>query len=173
MQLGLTWPLQRLLRTSVPYGAPVSKLFCWDAHCISLHGQSSLLLVHCPSRYACVRFGLSPYDWNRLEEIVWEEIRYGLLEGGISEKVVESYLSHAHTLECTRTHGRREVAFLNRAWEDVLTADLLVDQGNQRQPLLNHAVNSRLCRCAGREETATALEHLQFAFSLFENQIQS
>ena len=34
MQLGLTWPLQRLLHTSVPYGMPVARGFCWDAHCI-------------------------------------------------------------------------------------------------------------------------------------------
>ena len=46
MQLGLTWPLQRLLRQPVPYGEPVPRAWCWDLHCITLHGRSSLLLVH-------------------------------------------------------------------------------------------------------------------------------
>ena len=71
MQLGLTWPLQRLLHTAVPYGQPLDRGFCWDAHCITLHGRSSLLLVHCESRYTCVRFDLSASDWSRLDEIAW------------------------------------------------------------------------------------------------------
>ena len=70
MQLGLTWPLQRLLKVSVPYGEPINRGLCWDAHCITLHGRSSLLLVHCASRYTCVRYDLSPMDWKQLEEIV-------------------------------------------------------------------------------------------------------
>ena len=56
MQFGLTWPLQRLLKVSVPYGEPIHRGLCWDAHCITLHGRSSLLLVHCESRYTCVRY---------------------------------------------------------------------------------------------------------------------
>ena len=160
MQLGLTWPLQRLMKISVPYGAPIHRSLCWDSHCITLHGRSSLLLVHCESRYTCVRYDLSPMDWNRLDEIVTEEIRLGLLDAGIPEEQAASYLLEAGALQLTRTHGRREVAFLNRAWEDVLSADLLVDQSSCRQPLLNHAVNSRLCRCAGAEAVDTAYAHL-------------
>ena len=160
MQLGLTWPHQRLLKVSVPYGDSVDRGLCWDAHCITLHGCSSLLLVHCESRYTCVRFALSPSDWSRLEELVWEEISLGLLEAGIAEERVMCYLQKAGAVQMTRTHGRREVAFLNRAWEDVLSADLLVDQGTHRQPTLNHAVNDRLCRCAGEKEIDTARAHL-------------
>ena len=165
MQLGLTWPLQRLLRVSVPYGAPTERGFCWDAHCITLHGCSCLLLVHCESRYTCVRFDLSPLDWSNLEELALEEIRQGLLDGGIPKAQLDSYLQKAGDMQLTRTHGRREIAFLNRAWEDVLSADLLVDCSNHRQPLLNHAVNSRLCRCAGEDCIDTAQAHLEHYFS--------
>ena len=164
MQLGLTWPLQRLLRVSVPYGEPIERGLCWDAHCITLHGRSSLLLVHCASRYTCVCYDLSPMDWSRLEELVWEEIEQGLLDAGISEKQVTDYLREAGEMQLTRTHGRREVAFLNRAWEDVLSADLLVDQSTHRQPILNHAVNDRLCRCAGEDGMDTAQAHLERYF---------
>lgn len=165
MQLGLTWPLQRLLRTSVPYGEPVERGFCWDAHCITLHGRSCLLLVHCESRYTCVRFDLSALDWNNLSSIAAEEIHQGLLDAGISAEQIDSYLMAAEEIQMTRTHGRREVAFLNRAWEDVLSADLLVDQSSHRQALLNHAVNSRLCRCAGEAVVASAQEHLEHYFT--------
>ena len=160
MQLGLTWPLQRLLHVSVPYGPPVDRGFCWDAHCITLRGKSSLLLVHCESRYTCVRFDMTPFDWSHLADIVAEEIHLGLLDAGLPKETVDLYLSEAGAIQMTRTHGRREVAFLNRAWEDVLSADLLADPDTQRQPLLNHAVNQRLCRCAGRNHPDSALTHL-------------
>jgi len=164
MQLGLTWPLQRLLKVSVPYGDPIDRGLCWDAHCITLHGRSSLLLVHCASRYTCVRYDLSPMDWSHLEELVWEEIGQGLLDAGIPEEQITAYLREAREIQLTRTHGRREVAFLNRAWEDVLSADLLVDQSSHRQPILNHAVNDRLCRCAGEDGMDTAQAHLERYF---------
>ena len=84
MQLGLTWPLQGLLKLkNVPYGAPLARKFCWDAHCITLRGRSSLLLVHCASRYTCVRFDMTPADWAQLDFIVLEEIREGLLDAGL------------------------------------------------------------------------------------------
>ena len=165
MQLGLTWPLQRLLHVSAPYGAPGDRGSCWDAHCITLHGKSSLLLVHCESRYTCVRFDMTPFDWSHLAEITVEEIHLGLLDAGLPKETVDLYLSEADALQMTRTHGRREVAFLNRAWEDVLSADLLVDPDAQHQPLLNHAVNQHICHCAGNDHFDTALAHL---FKYFE-----
>ena len=165
MQLGLTWPLQRLLKVSVPYGDPIDRGFCWDAHCITLHGRSCLLLVHCESRYTCVRFDLSAMDWNRLDEIVLGEIEFGLEEAGLPKNEVVQYMEELGTVHMTRTHGRREVAFLNRAWEDVLSADLLVDQAEFRQPMLNHAVNSRPCRCAGEDGLDTAWAHLHRYFA--------
>ena len=165
MQLGLTWPLQRLLKISVPYGDPIDRGLCWDAHCITLHGRSCLLLVHCESRYTCVRFDLSPMDWRELEKLVIEEIYHGLIDAGIPEEQIAGYMDEVKEVQWTRTHGRREVAFLNRAWEDVLSSDLLVDLENHRQPLLNHAVNNRPCRCAGEDNLDTAQAHLVRYFS--------
>ena len=165
MQIGLTWPLQRLLRTAVPYGAPLGRGFCWDAHCITLYGRSSLLLVHCHSRFTCVRFDMRPEDWARLPEVAAEELELGLRDAGIAPAQIKAYIADAGAVEQTRTHGRREVAFLNRAWDDVMAADLLVDRGSRRQPLLNAEVNGRLCRCAGEEGLAAAHDHLHRYFA--------
>ena len=126
--------------------------------------RSALLLVHCESRYTAVRFDLSPMDWGNIGALVQEEIRLGLLEARIPEALVRDYLNEAGAVQLTRTHGRREVAFLNRAWEDVLSADLLVDQSSHCQPILNHTVNDRLCRCAGEDGMDTAHAHLERYF---------
>ena len=160
MELGLTWPLQRLIKTPVCYGSESHRGFCWDAHCITLHGESTLLLVHCESRFTCCRFAMTAFDWARLEEIAAEEVRCGLLDAGIEAQRVARYLTAAGEWGMTRTHGRREVAFLNLAWNEVLAADLLVDRSQNNQPLLNFKINDTPCRCAGEAVIATAREHL-------------
>ena len=165
MQLGLTFPLQRKLKIkSVPYGAPLDRKYCWDLHCISLRGQDALLLVHCASRYTIVACGLTKFDWEHLTEFAMEHIQLGLLDAGMKNAFVETYLQKAGSIEYTRTHGRREVAFLNRAWEDVMELDFTVDTTTVRQPLLEQAVNGIPCHCAAFHNRATAREFLYRIF---------
>ena len=154
MQLGLTFPLQRKLKIKfVPYGTPLERLYCWDLHCITLRGQDSLLLIHCASRYTVVACGVTRFDWENLPGFAMEQIRSGLLDAGLPEQVIEDYLRAARAPDLTRTHGRRVVAFLNRAWDDVLA-------------LLEQAVNSVPCRCAGFEGREAAKQHLYRSFEL-------
>ena len=165
MQLGLTFPLQRKLKIKfVPYGTPLERLFCWDLHRSTLRGQDSLLLVHCASRYTVVACGVTGFDWKDLPGFAMEQIRSGLLDAGLPEQVIENYFRTAGAPELTRTHGRREVAVLNRAWDDVLALDHAVDTAAQRQPLLEQAVNAIPCRCAGFEGRETAKQYLYRAF---------
>lgn len=49
----------------------------------------------------------------------------------------------------TKTHGRREVTFLNPAWDDMMAAELAPDESVQGQPLLDQLVNAKPNRCAG------------------------
>ena len=167
MQLGLTFPLQRKLKIKfVPYGTPLERLFCWDLHRITLRGQDSLLLVHCASRYTVVACGVTKFDWGGLPGFAMEQMRSGLLDAGLPEQVIKDYFRAAGAPELTRTHGRREVAFLNRAWDDVLALDHTMDTTAQRQPLLEQAVNGIPCRCAGFEGRDTAKQFLFRAFEL-------
>lgn len=55
----------------------------------------------------------------------------------------------------------REVAFLNRAWDDVLALDFCLDTSRQVQPLLDHGVNTRPSRCVGFEGLGTGLERMR------------
>ena len=165
MQLGLTFPLQRKLKIrSVPYGLPLERLYCWDLHCITLRGQDCLLLVHCASRYTIVACGVTRDHWEDLSDLAMEQIRAGLLDAGLPERIVSDYLRTAGIPELTRTHGRREVAFLNRAWEDVLALDFTADTATVRQPLLEQAVNAIPCRCAGFEGRESARQFLYMSF---------
>ena len=161
MELGLTFPLQRLLKVKTPaYGTQPDRRFCWDLHVIELHGHKSLLAVHCHSRYTFVRYDVSPLQWMDLPGLFRKGLWESLIAAGFPQARAEEYLQQAGTFFITRTHGRREVAFLNRAWEDVLALDLCLDPASQAQPLLDHAVNTRPSRCAGFDGLGTGLDRM-------------
>ena len=161
MELGLTFPLQRFLKVKTPeYGTEPDRRFCWDLHVIDLRGHKSLLAVHCHSRYTFVRYDVSPFQWVDIPGLFREGLLDSLTAAGFSNEQAADYLRQAGTIEITRTHGRREVAFLNRAWEDVLALDLCLDTSNQTQPLLDHAVNTRPSRCVGHEGLGLGLERM-------------
>ena len=161
MELGLTFPLQRFLKVKTPaYGTEPDRRFCWDLHVIDLRGCRCLLAVHCHSRYTFVRYDVSPLQWKDIPGLFRDGLFDSLAAAGFTLNQVEEYLHQAGHMEITRTHGRREVAFLNRAWEDVLALDLCLDTASQVQPLLDHAVNTRPSRCVGFEGLGIGLERM-------------
>lgn len=161
MELGLTFPFQRFLKLKPPvYGAEPDRRFCWDLHVIDLRGRKCLLAVHCHSRYTFVRYDVPPFQWADIPGLFREGLTDSLNTAGFARPQVEIYLQKAGAIALTRTHGRREVAFLNRALEDVLALDLCLDTASQAQPLLDHAVNTQPSRCVGFERLGTGLERM-------------
>lgn len=161
MELGLTIPLQRHLKIrDIPYGEEKDLNFCWDLHVIELNGRASLLAVHCSSRYTFTLFDLNWSEWNSLTEVFLDGLHSTFQCIGIPEEVTANYLQQAGLPQLTKTHGRREVAYLNRAWEDVLAFDYTLDHSTRNQMLLDHAVNTKLCRCAGSTGRDTAENRL-------------
>src|SRR5699024_6366459 len=115
-------------------------------HCIDLRGRKCLLAVHCHSRYTFVYYDVAPFQWADLTGLFLQGLAESLAAAGFDPQQTEKYLHRAGGIAITRTHGRREVAFLNRAWEDVLALDLCLDTASQTQSLLDHAVNTRPSR---------------------------
>ena len=161
MELGLTFPLQRFLKMKTPaYGTEPDRRFCWDLHVIDLRGRGCLLAVHCHSRYTFVCYDITPFQWADIPGLFREGLTESLTAAGFAPEQVEEYLRRAGANQITRTHGRREVAFLNRACEDVLALDLCLDTASQAHPLLDHAVNTRPGRCVGFEGLGMGLERI-------------
>ena len=61
---------------------------------------------------------------------------------------------------------QREVAFLNRAWEDVLALGICLDTASAAQPMLDWAVNARPSRCVGFEGLAPAAARIRPSLGL-------
>lgn len=160
IELGLTIPLQRYLYIkALPYPREPNRRFCWDLHAIPLRGRPSLLAVHCHTRYTFVLYDLNYLDWVRLPDVFLDGLRLSLSAAGFAAETTKELCGSELPL-FTRTHGRREVAFLNRAWEDVMAAELALDESSQSQPLLDQLVNAKLSRCAGMEGLDTAAGRL-------------
>ena len=167
MELGLTFPLQRFLRQKPPpYGNESDRRFCWDLHVIELRGRDCLLAVHCHSRYTFVRFDVPGLLWADLPGLFRAGLTDSLTAAGFGPAQIEAYLQAAGQARLTRTHGRREVAFLNRAWEDVLALDTCLDTASAAQPMLDWAVNGRSRRCVGFEGFAPAAERIRISLNL-------
>ena len=96
-----------------------------------------------------------------VRELFLQGLAESLAAAGFDPQQTEKYLHRAGGIAITRTHGRREVAFLNRAWEDVLALDLCLDTASQTQSLLDHAVNTRPSRCVGFEGLGTGLGRMK------------
>lgn len=161
MELGLTIPLQRYLRQApLPCGTELDRRLCGDLHVITLRGRKSLLAVHCHSRYTFVLYDLSPNAWADLPGTFLDGLGSSLSAAGIWDEAMKACLCPGKPWSLTKTHGRREVAFLNRAWDDVLALDYCLDETSLEQPLLDHAVNERPSRCAGFEGMASAAERI-------------
>ena len=160
IELGLTIPLQRHLHIkALPYNQEPDRRFCWDLHVIPLRGRPSLLAVHCHSRYTFVLYDLSHLDWEHLPEVFREGLERSLSAAGFSAEAADLLCGSDQPL-FTKTHGRREVAFLNRAWDDVMAAELALDASAQSQPLLDQIVNAQPSRCVGFEELGSASARL-------------
>ena len=89
-----------------------------------------------------------------------------LTAAGFTSEQINIYLQAAGDAQLTRTHGRREVAFLNRAWEDVLSLDTCLDAASAAQPMLDWAVNARPSRCVGFDGLAPAAGRIGVSLSL-------
>lgn len=160
VELGLTIPLQRHLHLkALPDPQEPDRRFCWDLHIIPLRGRSSLLAVHCHTRYTFVLYDLNRLEWERLPDVFLDGLRLSLSAAGFPQKTTEKLFGSKLPL-FTRTHGRREVAFLNCAWEDVMAAELALDESSQSQPLLEQIVNAKPSRCADAEGLGMAAERL-------------
>ncbi len=160
IELGLTIPLQRYLRVrALPCGQELDRRFCWDLHVIPLRGCSSLLAVHCHTRYTFVLYDLSRPDWECLSDIFREGLEHSLSSAGFPPETADLLCGPGQPL-FTKTHDRREVAFLNRAWDDVMATELALDESAQSQPLLDQSVNAKPSRCVGSDGLGRTAERL-------------
>ena len=157
---GLTIPLQRHLHLkALRYPQEPDRRFCWELHIIPLRGRPSLLAVHCHTRYTFVLYDLNHLEWEYLPDVFLDGLRLSLSAAGFPAEAMKKLCSSELPL-FTRTHGRREVAFLNRAWEDVMAEDLALEESSQSQPLLDRLVNAKPSRCVGAEGLGMAAERL-------------
>lgn len=163
MQFGITIPMRRFLKIKdLPYGAAADNWFCWELHVISLRGRSCLIGVNCATRLSFVLADFRGQEAERLPEIVIEEMKLCFRDWGVPEEKTAGYLRAAGAPELTRTHGRSQVAYLNKAVDLAMELDWAMEEGSRRQPVLNELLNTAPTKCAGDPQKKEPLGRLKF-----------
>lgn len=137
MELGLTFPLQRFLRIKTPaWGTePGPGAFCWDPACHPPAGPRVPAGRPLPQPLRLWSAGMCPLlQREDIPGLFRAGLADSLTAAGLSPSRVEGYLEKAGPGLPHPHSWPREVAFLNRAWEDVLALDLCLDTERQAQP---------------------------------------
>ena len=115
MQIGITIPLQKFLKTSSPpYGPPENLFYCWEAHVIFFQGKETLVAVNASSRFAVVLWGMTAVDWAGYPELLKEGIALGLSgEGYTDEQVQERLFGLTADVDKTRKYQALHSRFAN------------------------------------------------------------
>ena len=157
MELGLTIPLQKHLRLAKPpYGIETDLRLCWDLHLLKPGGKPSLFAVHASSRFSFLLYAVSPAEWKNLPELFASGLRQCLSEEDFSAEIQKRYFELAGPLCLTKTHGRRPVAFLNRAVDDLYATPVQLDSRHLYQPMVTRFLNDPVCHAAGHQGYGTA-----------------
>lgn len=98
-------------------------------------------------------------EWNRLPDIFRKGLERSLSSAGLPAGAANLLCGGCQPL-FTKTHSRREVAFLNRAWDDVMAPELALDESTQSQPFRDQIVNAKPSRCVGFDGLDSASERL-------------
>lgn len=161
MQFGITIPMERFFKLEKPpYGSELDNLFCWELHVIMLQGRPSLIGVNCGTRFSFILSGIRPQDKEDLVQIIIDEIENSFEDVGISEWHIKNYMKKAGAAELTKTHGRSQVAYLNKAVDLVLWNDIASDSSRIRQPVLNDILNRTPTKCTGDTELERPMDRL-------------
>lgn len=161
MQIGITIPMERFFKfKKPPYGEKLDDLFCWELHVVLLQGRPSLIGENCGTRFSFVLAGIQLEDQEQLAQMVTQEIRDSFHDMGISPGYAEAYLNKAGAPQITKTHGRSQVAYLNKAVDLMMWNDIAADVHNMRQPVLNDILNRTPTKCTGHSEPEPPVERL-------------
>lgn len=158
----MTIPLQNYLKAKKPpYGDRVNLFFCWEVHNITLQGQSTLVAVNANNRFTVVLSPMDQDDWESLAERVAEAIGSGLASEGYTKEQIDGYFRLAGPAEITKTHGRKPVAGLNKAIEQLFRIPAALGTRRRFQDFHCKAVNRERYRPAGYEEYGLPVDYME------------
>lgn len=162
MQFGITIPLSKHLKMSnLTYGEPEDLFYCWELHNIRFHGKHSLIIVNANNRFTILLWGMKAKEWKDLSGVARKGIEEGFYAEGFSKMAIRNYFDKAGEVVLTKTHGRRPVAFMNKAVEYLEYYPIQMDKKNLYQNQACNIINRDLCHAAGFKDYGYAVEFLK------------
>lgn len=165
MQLGLTIPLRRYLKTAAPPIVPPREpAFCWELHRVRRAGRDGLIAVNAHSRYAVYLHGMRAADWARFDALALGHIRLALEAEDLPPAWIDRYFRAAGAPMLTKTHGRSPVAYLNKAVDRLQFFDYF-DDSRLEQPMCGLFLNEAILTARDFPEPGTPREFLRHDFA--------
>ncbi len=119
MEFGITIPLQKFLKLKAPeYGDTPDLFFCWEVHRAEIQGLKLLVAVN-SSNHFCAMSRMTGAKWKHWEDQTAQAIRVAMECSKFTSEQIEDYFAAAGPIVVTKTHGRKPVASMNRAIEDL------------------------------------------------------
>lgn len=90
-------------------------LFCWHANIIKFGRKKAVVLTNDACRYAVVLYGLKKKDFKNIGELIKTGIRQTFVADGVSDDIIERYLSEYDEINYSNTKNRSLVARMNQS----------------------------------------------------------
>lgn len=104
--------LEALQKNPEPKGE-MNPVFCWHANLITLERRKAVVLVHDPTRFVVILWGLRKKDFARIGELIPKAIEQTLWMAGLSDEAIALYMEQAGTCTFTSTGDKASVARMN------------------------------------------------------------
>jgi hypothetical protein len=150
MEIGLTANLKKKCNISkLPEATEENLFYCWDVDIARYKNRIVLYIANSNNRFGCIICGMKLSAYKNIADYTVMQIKDILALNGYSEEDIEAYISKAGEATLTKTHGKKAIGAMNRAFMDFLCTDHNIDPTNELQAEPTTWLNRILGKSAG------------------------
>lgn len=82
------------------------EFYKWHANIFRMANKNNLIIMNNKTRYCFILFGIKKEHYKKFNEIFIDTLRENLKAEGISETLINNYLSHAESIKFIKTYDR-------------------------------------------------------------------
>lgn len=116
-------------------------LFGWHANIVTINRRKVLVLMNNETRFPVVINRLLKKDLANLEALILEAIRAALRMEGISNHIIEKYLSLSNEISFSKTASRSMIAKLNNTIYEVECWEYFIDEDIKIQSFISPIIS--------------------------------
>lgn len=109
----------------------------WHANLVNINRRKAIILMNNETRYSVVIYRPTPRDFTNLDKLIKDAIMVALRMEGVSEEIIDCYVSNAGDISFSKTANRSMVAKLNNAVTEVGFMARYLDESSKIQRFIS------------------------------------